>query len=429
MKFRMKIFLSLAAMVMITALLEGSLDLLANRARTVMAARSVSEVEETANALAAAIELRGEVPVLSGVRPLPDYAFRETRYRIVRDNQVIHGERRQFPETNAAWITASRSLMANMTLEVALERSPFERFLANELLVDLADLPIFLGLAFFISWLLSRAIIRPIHELTVASEQLSEQEFPEPLAVPAGGDELTRMATSFNNMSKSIHGYLERERSFTRYASHELRTPLASLRAQVESAQSGLAEPAQILPALERNVRRMEGIVTALLSLSRSQDRDEDPMPLSPLMSEILRALPGDERARVTLNGEHRTVVVTDARLVQQAITNLLDNALRHTEGAVTITLALEGKVLRVELLDEGPGLSDEVLQRRSAARSDDSSPGHGLGLSLVTQIATSLGGTFELRNTGEGLNATLTLPVVVAPDRNRGTNSFQRAD
>ncbi len=421
MSLRTKIFLSLAAMVLITAVLEGSLDFLASRGRTVLAAQSENQVQLTASALAASIELRGEVPVLSGVRQASGSGLRATRYRILRGDEVIQGGRRAFPVSGEGWVTATRPLMAGMTLEVALEKSPLERFLENELLVDLVDLPIFLGLAFLISWLLSRALTRPIQQLTVASEQLSQQKFPEPLEVPPGEDELSRMARSFNAMSESIHGYLDRERALTRYASHELRTPLASLRAQVESVQAGLATPESVIPRLERNINRLQGIISALLSLSRASDLNQDPMPLTPLISEFVRTVPESERSRLTVEGEFRAVVVTDARLVQQAVANLVDNALQHTAGRVSLSVGVSGPDLTIEVRDEGPGLPPELLNGRSGHLTDRAvrPDGSGLGLSLVERIASSLEGTLRLTNMreGQGLCATLTLPVAATHD------------
>ena len=415
MRFHTRLFLSFAAVVILTVLLEGVLDFAAASGRSWLEGRSERHVNELADSLAAAIELRGEVPVRSGIDRVDAPSFREMRYRVVASDRVLLGERGEFPAAGRDWALAQRPLVAGMRLELALARSPFERFLGNHLLVDLVDLPLFLGLAFLISWLLSRAVVRPMRELTEASEQLAQQHFPEPLAVPAGDDELGRMARSFNRMSSSIHGYLERERALTRYASHELRTPLAALKTQIEQAKYGLVPAQATLPALERNVERLEGILDALLSLARQADRNRDSMPLSPVLSEILRSLPRAQRARVRLAEPDYPVVVSDARLVQQAAANLLTNALKYTDGSVDFRVATNRSTLRIEVRDEGPGLPDEVLASALGPErsSGDTSAGSGLGLPLVARITGALKGRFELRNLRPGLSASLHLPVV----------------
>lgn len=416
MTFRLKVFSTIAAVVVAISLVEAGLDVATSRGRSWMEAETERSLLLYMDSLAMSIDLRGEVPIRSGFVAAIEAPRRRSTYRILVGERVVHGERDTFPAPEPGWVWAHRDLVGGYRLEVALRRTAIERFLANDLLVDLVDLPLFLSLAFLLSWLLARNIIRPVRELTVASEQLSRQQRPEPIAVPTGDDELSRMARSFNAMSASIQGYLERERVFTRYASHELRTPLSALRAQVERARLNLATSDEILPAMERNILRMEVIIGALLALARSSERDPEVVVLAPLVEELVRSVPPADRDRVTIDGAALgTVYVTDARLVQQGLQNLLENALRHTTGRVAIRIDVRDEWLTMRVSDQGPGLPEKVLAGPIEPFVNGGRRGGlGLGLSLVASIAQALNGTLELRNTPVGLRATLNLAVLV---------------
>jgi len=265
-----------------------------------------------------------------------------------------------------------------------------------------------------------RFALQPIRELTAASKELARQHFAELITVPPGDDELSQMAQSFNLMQSSIGTFLERERAFTRYASHELRTPLSAFKMQVESLELGLSSPEKALPVLERNIVRMEAVLTALLALARSNERDLEPTALQPLIQELLLSFPPELRQRIVLYDELRdTVTVPDARLIYQAIRNLLENALRYSEGPVAIKLSCAERNLVVRICDRGPGVPDALIGNltRPFFRLGKHSESLGLGLALVESIMRSLSGKLDLRNIEEqgerkGLEAKLTLPL-----------------
>ena len=199
--------------------------------------------------------------------------------------------------------------------------------------LDLLDLPVTLGLAILVAGWLSRRLTRPLRTLTRATEQLANEQFPEPLPVPEGDDDLARLARSFNRMSAALRALVDRERTLTRYATHELRTPLSALKLQVERAQRHATEPNPTLDAMARNVRRMEEVIGALLQLTRSGERDRTPAALVDVIEETFAALSPTVRSRVDLMSLPPDVRITDGALVQRALHNLIGNALAH--GAV----------------------------------------------------------------------------------------------
>lgn len=301
---------------------------------------------------------------------------------------------------------------------------------ARRLLLDLADFPLMLVIALGGAWLIARRIARPLDQVTGAIRKVADQTFPEELVVPAGNDELARLTLTFNSMAKAIQGYVERERTFTRYASHELRTPLSALRLQLERAELGLVPAADVLPALRRNVTQLEEILVALLALARSPHPEAGSRQLAQLLEESLASFPSEQRTRVKLTDDSPArLEVTHARLLQQALTNLLDNALRHGSGGADVRVAAQGDSVTVSVLDRGPGLAPAELDRVTepyfrggeSTRATEASPhvlapdgdGLGLGLAFVAFIAKALEGSLSLSNTGSGLEARLTLPIV----------------
>ncbi|HNQ98914.1 MAG TPA: HAMP domain-containing sensor histidine kinase [Trueperaceae bacterium] len=290
-----------------------------------------------------------------------------------------------------------------------------DQFEDERLFLDLIDIPIMLGIAVLGAWLLARRIAAPLKRLTAATRHVAQQSFDRPVTVPAGKDELAELATSFNTMAATIEGYVERERAFTRYASHELRTPLSAMRLQIERAQLGYVPAAEVMPALARGVAQLEEILAALLALARAGEPHPDTRSATAVVADVIASLDPSDRDRITLLPATEDTPVRHARLFQQAVTNLLDNALRHGSGAATVELRVGERLVTVHVNDEGPGLGATELERVTEPfyRAGDTA-GIGLGLSFVAFLAKALEGDLNLSNSERGLVAELSLPIVV---------------
>jgi len=290
----------------------------------------------------------------------------------------------------------------------------------DRLLLDLIDIPVALAITFAIAWALSSWLGRPLRRLTGATRQLASRRVPEPVSVPAGNDELAELARSFNAMAGAVRDHVEREQAFTRYASHELRTPLSAMRLQIERAETGMVPATDVLPALRRQVQRMEEILMALLTIARSE-ADEVQRPVADVVRDAVSQLPADARQRLSVrNAAPGDVEVRYARLAQQALANLVDNALRHGSGTTTLRVDSDDTSLTLLVQDAGPGVPDEDLVRLTEPfyRRGAGPGGSGLGLTLVSLIARSLRGSFTLHNTDPGMQAVLRLPIVVSRAR-----------
>ncbi len=413
MNLRTRLFLGLtAAMLLAVGVQTGAGFLSFQRTLSDDLAR---DLERFARDAARAIDLEGLRPAWRPDR-VPELYTRwsDGRARLTKDGRVylVYGGR--FPEGTPDWARHALPLTNGYRLEVALEALGVRRALGEYLQTSLWTLPLTLLLALLVAALLARYLMRPIRGLTRAMEQLSRQRFPEPVPLPPGNDELRHLAESFNRMTQAIRSFIERERAFTRYASHELRTPLTTLSAQLEALELGLMPPERVIPTLKATLARMERILSGLLALTRTAPPRLEPLSAWTLVERTLAALPPPARARVrTAPPPAPLALFGEPHLVQQALENLLDNALKYAPGPVDCVLYANDAEVTIAVRDYGPGVAAELLERLPEPffRAHRDTEGLGLGLALVRHIAHALGGRLELRRAEPGLEARLVLP------------------
>lgn len=272
------------------------------------------------------------------------------------------------------------------------------------------------ALAALAARLVGRSLRTRLTHLAEAAEALARLPSSHAAAPGEGDPEVDRLFAAFESMSRSLHALLERERSFARYASHELRTPVGALKVQLERVELGSATAADVLPAVARQTARIEELIDALLALTRAREQGSRTRPLRRLLLETAEALGEADRARVYFVEPIPEVAVREAVLVGQALRNLIDNAVKHGSGPVTVRAEDAADLLTVRVRDMGAGIPGTVLRRlaepteRREARAD----GHGLGLALVALIARALDGRLHLYNADVGLEASIVLRVVV---------------
>lgn len=263
-------------------------------------------------------------------------------------------------------------------------------------------------------WVGRRLSARLTH-LNEAADALAGQPSATGLRVPEGDPEIARLYAAFNTMSRSMHALVERERSFARYASHELRTPVGAMKVQLERVDLGSATAAEVLPAVARQTARIEELMDALLTLARAREQTTHMQPLRTLVRETIDSLPELERPRIYVVEPVPDAHVRDAVLVRQALRNLLENAVRHGAGPVTLGTERDGATLVARVRDMGSGIAVTELRRLAdgGERQQTRPDGHGLGLTLVALIARALDGRLHLYNAEPGLEASLSLRVL----------------
>lgn len=252
--------------------------------------------------------------------------------------------------------------------------------------------------ALALTWLVARRmaarLARPLEQLAVAARRLGEGDVTV-RAPTAGVPEIDAVGSALDTTAGRIGGMLERERAFSAHASHQLRTPLAGLRLQLEAA---LDSPGADLSAAVADgiatADRLERTIDDLLTLARGTST-APAADLDKLLTEVGDGWRGllaaqDRELRVTADGAPAPRAAEAA--VRQILAVLLDNALTHGRGTVTITARDAGEVLAVDVADEGPGIPDDVDVFRRRAGS-----GSGIGLGLARSLAEAEGGRLWL--------------------------------
>ncbi len=310
------------------------------------------------------------------------------------------------------WIAVDRPLESGYVLRLYYYVGEYKKALSGQLRAGLATLPLILFLAAVMGFAFAGHIVGPLQRLTQAAGALSRMEFPEPVPEPQGQGELTALARSFNRMVAAVREALERERAFTRYASHELRTPLAALSAQLEALEAGLLAPEEAIPEARRALARMQGILEGLLTLSRAPRVALEPLPAGTLLEEAWRRLPEEARGRVRRLPGPEVWLLGDEALLAQALGNLLENALKHTDAEVELYARRNGRWVVLGVRDRGPGVPPDLLKKlvRPFFRAGATRPGSGLGLALADRAARAMNGRLQLEAASPGLRAELWL-------------------
>jgi two-component system OmpR family sensor kinase len=277
--------------------------------------------------------------------------------------------------------------------------------------------PVALLLTALGGYLLAGAALRPIEAMRRRVQEISTTSLDERLPVPAAGDEVRRLGQTLNEMLARIEGGLARERRFVADASHELRTPLALLEAELELALRRSRSPEELEAAIRSAAvesDRLARIADDLLLLARSE-HGRLPLQREPTdVADVLRSITARFAARAEAGGRRLSVAPVQAPLVQadrlrldQALGNMLDNALRYGGERIDLSAAAENGSVELHVLDDGAGFPPEFLgrafERFSRADQVRTGPGSGLGLAIVDTVARAHGGSAHAANRPEG--------------------------
>ena len=280
-------------------------------------------------------------------------------------------------------------------------------------------------LAAVAAFLLARAVARPVTRVAAASRRLAEGESPDPLPIE-GSTELRQLSTAFNELSEELHRAQDAERAFLLSVSHELKTPLTAIRGHAEGLTDGVVEPARAGLVIEREAGRLERLIRDLLDLARLRRRSFDviavPIDLAEVATEaIARHAHQAQVYGVELEArvEAPAGALADAGRTLQALSNLVENAIRCTPKGGTVEIVAAAGSLAVH--DTGPGLAADDLGRaferfylwdRYGA---DRPVGTGLGLAIVAELATAMGGHVTVAST-PGSGSVFSLELQPAP-------------
>ncbi len=278
-------------------------------------------------------------------------------------------------------------------------------------------------------WLTGSALA-PIEQITRTAERITAERLDQRLEVPPVRDELSRLASTLNDMIDRLHRSFDEMRRFTADAAHELRTPLAVLRTQLEVALRADRSPEEyreVLGSLHEETVRLCRLASQLLELSR-EDAGVEAVPFTTVrLDDILRDTldqirPSAEQKSVRIEANHWPAVEVsgDAQRLHRVLFNLLDNAVKHTpaDGQIGATLSQSNGSVKLSISDTGCGIPAEhlphIFDRFYRADPARTSPdGSGLGLAICQSIVQAHRGHIELHSTlGQGTTTTVTLPA-----------------
>jgi signal transduction histidine kinase len=232
---------------------------------------------------------------------------------------------------------------------------------------------------------------------------------------------------TLNDMLDRLAEAHDRQRSFVADAAHELRSPLASIQAQLEVAER-LGEGGTLPNELMVDVKRLAGLVEDLLLLARADADTRPPARLAPIDAPDLAAglvsAYRDARVPVILLAETPVMIMGDTEELRRAVGNLLDNAVRYARSRVEVTVNVDHEQAVISVSDDGRGIAPEDRERvfERFTRLDDSrgrsSGGAGLGLAIVRELVTRVGGIVALAEATPPWNmrAELRFPLASVP-------------
>jgi signal transduction histidine kinase len=282
-----------------------------------------------------------------------------------------------------------------------------------------------------VSLALSRRIVAPLQEMTVASRRIAEGKYDERVAVKSA-DELGQLGESFNQMAEQLEQVEAMRRQLIGDVSHELRTPLTAIKGSMEGLMDGvLPADAETYQQIHAEADRLSRLVDDLQELSRVEAHayplDIREVDLSALVATTIKRLTPNARAkRISLTSSlprDLPRLLADEDRLGQVLTNLAANGIQYTPegGAITISAVRKNGDVQITVTDTGVGIPPEHLAhiftrfyRVDKSRSRASGGGSGIGLTIARLLVEAHGGKIwaESEGDGKGSRFVFTLPI-----------------
>ncbi len=272
-------------------------------------------------------------------------------------------------------------------------------------------------------------IVRSLFRRTVANVSdtaaaIAAGDFAQRVKVSGRGDEFDQLAEVINDMLDRIGRLMDGVRQVSNAIAHDLRTPITRARARLEEAARNAESNADLHAAIDRATIDLDDIVTVFQALLRIAEIEAGSRRASFRRVDIVTSLEGvfelyeavaeEKGVKLTVTLPTRLEINGDPPLIQQAVANLIDNAVKFSpeHGTVRLAATQEGRRIQITVTDRGPGIPEADRQRATERffRGDTArgTPGSGLGLALVQAVAYLHGGTLRLEDARPGLRAVL---------------------
>jgi signal transduction histidine kinase len=268
---------------------------------------------------------------------------------------------------------------------------------------------------------------RTLANVSATATAIAGGDFAQRVRLTGRGDEFDQVAEVINDMLDRIGRLMDGVRQVSNAIAHDLRTPITRARTRLEDAALHAETPDDLRAAIERATLDLDGIVAVFQALLRIAEIEAgsrrssfarlDLVPLLAEVADLYGAVAEDRGITLELETPKTVAAYGDRAMIQQAVANLVDNAVKFSPENATVRLtASVSSMVFVAVADQGPGIElddrEKATDRFYRGESARSTPGSGLGLSLVLAVARLHGGELRLEDNRPGLRAVLVLPL-----------------
>jgi signal transduction histidine kinase len=293
-----------------------------------------------------------------------------------------------------------------------------------------------MGIGAFLIWFfVGRRALKRIDNLSDASRRIMGGDLNGRLPVSGSGDEFDRLSENLNTMLGRIARLNEGLKQVSDNIAHDLKTPLTRLRNRAESVLSGKRSTKEYREALEATIAESDQLIrtfNAILMISRLEAGKSTEATTDVSLAETVRdvvelyePLAEESGVKLTASVEEETVIPGNRELIGQALSNIVDNAIKYSANAtdnprVAVSLTADEKAVTMAVRDNGPGVPEADRERATErfVRLEESRnmPGAGLGLSLAKAVMTFHRGSLQLGDGNPGLEVRMVFPLKGAP-------------
>ena len=342
----------------------------------------------------------------------------QTRYLTINNTRWIVADTAiKIEDEIVGWVRVSRSLEFTMAV------------LKNLRIILFVSIPFYILLASFGGFFLASRALRPIDRITKIAKEISKGDLSRRIKMKNTGDEVGRLADTFDEMLDKLESSINKERQFASDASHELRTPIAVINAQVEQALSSkrrINEYREALRTVGNEGRKMNHIISQLIMIYMSEEGrykfNFETIELNEIISDIVeefKTIADTKKISIDFKPENKIMIKADQTLITRLFINLIENAIKysHENGRISINSGKDDRNANVIIEDTGIGISEKdipyIFDRFYQAESSRSGNGTGLGLSIVKWIVNIHKGFIDVKsNVNKGTTFIIKLPI-----------------
>lgn len=287
-----------------------------------------------------------------------------------------------------------------------------------------AAVPVVVALMSLVTWIVVGRALRPVDRMRREVDEVEGTNLHARVDEPGSGDEVDRLAVTMNRMLGRLEASQQAQRQFVSDASHELRSPLATIRqhAEVARAHPEVTDTRELADVVLDEGARLQELVESLLLLTRVDERGRErdrAVDLDDLVFAEASRPRSAMAVPIDVSGVAPARVRGDDRLLGRVVRNLVDNAVRHADHAVVVTLAADGGAAVLTVDDDGRGVpeADRARVFERFVRLDEGrarvAGGSGLGLAIVDAVVRGHGGSVAVSTApGGGARFTVRLPA-----------------